>query len=62
MECNTAYRGNRSSSEAHLRAIAERGYNEIADVDLMDFEGSVDIPVSDTKWLQFNRVGSHIAN
>lgn len=62
VECNTAYRGNRSSSEAHLRAIAERGYNDIATVDLMDIEGSLDIPVSDTKWLQFNRVGSHIAN
>lgn len=62
VECNTAYRGNRSSSEAHLRAIAERGYNDIADVDLMDIEGSVDIPVTDTKWLQFNRVGSHIGD
>lgn len=62
VECNTAYRGNRSSSEAHLRAIAERGYNDIATVDLMDREGYTDIPVTDTKWLKFNRVGSHISN
>lgn len=62
VECNTAYNGNRSNSQAHLRAIEERGYNAIATVDLMDIEGSVDIPVTDTKWLQFNRVGSHIAN
>ena len=62
VECNTAYGGNRSSTESHLRAIEERGYNAIATVDLMDSEGTADIPVSDTKWLQFNRVGSHIAN
>lgn len=62
VECNTAYGGNRSSTESHLRAIEERGYNAIATVDLMDSEGTTDIPVSDTKWLQFNRVGSHIAN
>ncbi len=62
VECNTAYHGNRSSSEEHLRAIAERGYNDIANVDLMDIEGYVDIPVSDTKWLKYNRVGNHIAN
>lgn len=62
VECNTAYHGNRSSSEDHLRAIAERGYNDIANVDLMDIEGYVDIPVSDTKWLKYNRVGSHIAD
>ena len=62
VECNTAYSGNRSSTESHLRAIEERGYNAIATVDLMDSEGTTDIPVSDTKWLQFNRVGSHIAN
>lgn len=62
VECNTAYNGNRSSTRAHLRAIEERGYNNIATVDLMDIDGDVDIPVTDTKWLQFNRVGSHIAN
>lgn len=62
VECNTAYRGNRSSTAAHRRAIAERGYNDIATVDLMDEEGYTDIPVADTKYLKFNRVGKHIAN
>lgn len=62
VECNTAYKGNRFSSEEHLKAIRERGYNEIAEVDLMDIDGSIDIPVSDKKWLKFNRVGKHLAN
>lgn len=62
VECNTAYWGNRNNTEAHKRAIAERGYNEIADVDIMDEEGEITIPVADTKWLEHDIVGSHISN
>ena len=62
VECNTAYAGNRSSTAAHRRAIEERGYNDIAQVDIMDEEGSIDIPVADTTHLRFDRVGSHVAN
>lgn len=62
VECNTAYNGNRLRNEDHLRAAEERGYTAIAPFDLMDAEGSIDIPVADKKWLRFDRVGSHLAN
>lgn len=62
VECNTAYGGNRSTTADHRRAIAERGYLTIADVDIMDEEGHIDLAVSDTTFLKFNRVGSHLAN
>ncbi|MCH5224173.1 MAG: DUF362 domain-containing protein [Muribaculaceae bacterium] len=62
VECNTAYWGNRNNTEAHLRAIEERGYNAIANVDIMDSEGEITIPVTDTKWLDNDIVGSHISN
>ena len=62
VECNTAYGGNRSKTEDHRRAIAERGFNEIATVDIMDEEGSVELPVKDTKHLKYDLVGSHIRN
>ena len=62
VECNTAYGGSRSNTSSHLQAIAQRGFNAIAEVDIMDAEGTVNIPVSDTKWLQYDMVGSHIAN
>ena len=62
VECNTAYWGNRNNTEAHLKAIEERGYNEIANVDIMDSEGEITIPVSDTKWLDNDIVGSHLPN
>lgn len=62
VECNTAYGGNRSTTANHRRAIEERGYGKIAPVDIMDEEGYIDIPVADTKYLKYDRVGSHIAN
>lgn len=62
VECNTAYTGNRSNTESHRRAIEERGFTAIAPVDIMDEEGSIDIPVSDSTHITYDRVGSHIAN
>lgn len=62
VECNTAYGGNRASTARHKQAIAERGYNEIAEVDIMDEEGTMEIPVEDTKWIKHDIVGSHLAN
>ena len=62
VECNTAYGGIRDNTESHLQVIAERGFTEIAKVDIMDAEGDLIIPVSDTTWIKHNIVGSHLAN
>lgn len=59
VECNTAYGGSRSTTEDHLRAIEERGY---MNVDIMDAEDTMRLPVTDTKWIQYDIVGSHLAN
>lgn len=61
VECNTAYRGARSSSEAHWKTIREHGFTQIAPVDIMDEEGDMQIPVSDTTHLKHNIVGKHMA-
>ena len=62
VECNTAYRGRRFSSEEHLKAAREHGFFEIADVDIMDTEGEIKIPVQDTTHLKYNLVGKNIVN
>ena len=62
VECNTAYGGSRSTTARHRQAIAERGFNDIADIDIMDEEGMMQIPVADTKWIQYDIVGSHLQN
>lgn len=62
IECNTAYGGSRMKTEDHRKAIAERGFDAIATVDIMDEEGDIRIPVRDTRHIQYDIVGSHIRN
>ncbi|MBR6083118.1 MAG: DUF362 domain-containing protein, partial [Salinivirgaceae bacterium] len=62
VECNTAYGGNRSTTADHRKAIEERGYAQIATVDIMDEEGTMKLPVTDTKHIEYDIVGSHLAN
>ena len=62
VECNTAYPGTRNTTEKHLEAIAERGFTDVAKVDIMDAEGDMEIPVADKTHLKYDIVGSHLAN
>ena len=58
LECNTAYGGSRSSTDAHLAVAAEHGFTDIAEVDIMDSDGEVALPVEDGKHLTEDYVGS----
>ena len=62
VECNTAYGGNRSDSKSHWAAIKERGFLDVAPVDIMDEEGSMTLPVKGGNRLTENYVGTHFAN
>ena len=62
VECNTAYRGRRFSSEEHLKAAREHGFFAIADVDIMDTDGEIKLEVQDTTHLKYNLVGKNIEN
>ncbi len=62
VECNTAYHGNRSNTEAHRRAIEERGYGKIAVVDIMDADGDMKLPMRDSTYFADNLVGAHLAD
>ena len=62
VECNTAYGGSRGSTAAHRRVIAERGFNDIATVNIMDEEGEMNLAVTDTRHIKHNIVGSHLRN
>ncbi|MDE6632145.1 MAG: DUF362 domain-containing protein [Muribaculaceae bacterium] len=59
VECNTAYTGKRFSTEDHRKAAEEHGFTAIADVDIMDADGEVKLPVKDGKHLKYDIVGSH---
>ena len=57
VECNTAYDGQRDTTEAHRKTMQLHGWVEITDVDIMDAEGEMTIPVVGGKHLDKNYVG-----
>lgn len=62
VECNTAYGGARGTTESHLQAAADHGFTAIADVDIMDADGSMSLPVAGGTHLAEDLVGAHLAN
>lgn len=62
VECNTAYGGARGTTESHLQAAADHGFTAIAEVDIMDADGSMALPVIDGTHLTEDLVGAHLAN
>ena len=59
VECNTAYEGNRNTTEKHLKTVADHGYTAIAKVDIMDADGDTILPLADGKHLKYDIVGKH---
>ncbi len=62
VECNTAYEGRRNTTEEHKKAIKEHRFDKIANVDIMDSEGQMELPVPSGKQIKVNYVGSHLKN
>ena len=62
VECNTAYAGQRNTVADHLKVAKEHGFTSFADVDIMDADGELKLPVKNGKHLQYDLVGDHIAN
>lgn len=62
VECNTAYGGSRSNTAMHYQVAEDHGYTAIADVDIMDEEGAITLPVKGGDNLTENYVGSHFEN
>lgn len=62
VECNTAYGGSRTETAMHMQVAEDHGFTAIADVDILDAEGSMELPVEGGTHLETNLVGSHFAN
>ena len=60
IECNTAYGGDRSSTAMHKQVAKDHGYTDIAEVDIMDEEGDMDIPVNGGKRITRLITGNHL--
>lgn len=59
VECNTAYQGSRTETEMHYQVAEDHGYTDIADVVIMDEDGSYSIPVEGGTRMTENLVGAH---
>ncbi len=63
VECNTAYDGERNSTEKHQRLLQEHGWTEYFQVDLMDAEGpDLELAIPNGKVMKKNFVGKNIVN
>ena len=63
VECNTAYGGERNTTEKHLKTIEKHGWNKYFTVDLMDKEGpDVVVPIENGKILKEDFLGKNIEN
>ena len=63
VECNTAYNGQRNTTEKHMKLFEEHGWTEYFDVDLLDAEGEdLVLDIHDGRKIKKNFVGKNIAN
>ena len=63
VECNTAYGGERNSTEKHWKLIKDHGWSKYFTVDLMDAEGpDLELAIPNGKVLKKNLVGKNIVN
>ena len=61
-ECNTAYDGERNTTEKHVKLLSYHGWDELFPVDLLDAEGpDLKLPIPGGKVIQENYVGKNIA-
>ena len=61
VETNTYYEGDRYTTDQHLETLKVNGWT-FCPVDIMDANGTVDLPVKDGKWFDHMTMGKNIVN
>ena len=62
VECNTAYGGERNTTEKHLHLLDNHGWTKYFDVDLLDAEGpDMRLEIPEGKAIKYNLVGKNTA-
>lgn len=61
VETNTYYEGDRYTTEQHRKTLEVNGWT-FCPVDIMDEEGTVNLPVKDSKWFTYMAMGKNIMN
>ena len=62
-ECNTAYDGERNTTEKHLATLEKHGWSQYFPFDLLDAEGpDLELDIPNGKQIKKNYVGKNMAN
>lgn len=61
VETNTYYEGDRYTTDQHLETLKVNGWT-FCPVDIMDADGTIDLPVKDGKWFDHMTMGKNIVN
>lgn len=62
VECNTAYGGSRASNAMHKQVVKDHGFLDIAEFDLQDEKGFMQIPIDGGTNLKHDYVGINFKN
>lgn len=62
VECNTAYEGERNTTEKHLKLLEDHEWTKYFNVDLLDEKEEIALPVNNPKHIKENYVGKNIEN
>ena len=62
VECNTAYEGERNTTEKHKELIKRHGWTEHFNVDIMDAEEDMELSIVNGKVIHKNYVGRNLKN
>lgn len=60
MECNVLYNSPRQTTEGHRKTLENNGWTAFTNVDIMDEDGDVPLPIPHGKWLKEVAVGKHL--
>lgn len=62
VECNTAYDGERNTTEKHVKLMKNHGWSKLFNVDIMDETDDIVLDIPEGKVIKKNYVGSHLKN
>ena len=62
VECNTAYEGARNYTDKHLKLLEEHEWTKYFNVDILDANGDISLPIEDGNRLEENFIGKNLIN
>ena len=62
VECNTAYEGERDTTEKHIKLMDEHGWSKLFNVDIMDSINDFELDIPEGRIIKKNYVGENLKN